>query len=167
MRHNADKANFGRKYGPRIALLRGLVNSLVEHERIKTTVSKAKELRRHVEKAITLGKKGNLHARRLLLSRYPNDATVEKLVGDLSVRFKTRPGGYTKIIKLGARPGDKAEMAYIQFVDYKLPQADEAETVKGDAGAEKRKRVALRAAGKLRKNVRTLQGKARRVSRQK
>ena len=95
-----------------------LVSSLVEHERIKTTVAKAKELRRHVEKAITVGRKGNVSAVRHLISRYHNKDTVFKIVHDLSVRFKDRPGGYTRILKLGPRVGDGAPMAFIEFVDF-------------------------------------------------
>jgi large subunit ribosomal protein L17 len=90
----------------------------VEHGRIKTTVEKAKEARRHVERAITLGKKGTIAARRLILSRYPQVEVMNNIVNDLSVRFKDRSGGYTRIIKLGKRPGDMAEMAFIEFVDY-------------------------------------------------
>jgi large subunit ribosomal protein L17 len=124
MRHKAKTAHLGRSTDARIALLRALVNSLVEHGRIKTTVAKAKELRRHAERAVTLGKKGTLSARRILLSRYPNKDTVQAIMTDISPRFKTRPGGYTRIMKLGNRPGDMAEMALIEWVDYQLPTAD-------------------------------------------
>jgi large subunit ribosomal protein L17 len=123
MRHKAKTAHLGRSTDARIALLRGLVNSLVEHGRIKTTVAKAKELRRHAERAVTLGKKGDLASRRILLSRYPNKSTVKTIMDDLSPRFKSRPGGYTRIMKLGNRPGDMAEMALIEWVDYQLPAA--------------------------------------------
>ncbi|MCB0363891.1 MAG: 50S ribosomal protein L17 [Bdellovibrionaceae bacterium] len=165
MRHKVDKATFGRKQGPRVALMRGLVNSLVMHGRIKTTLPKAKELRRHVEKAVTMGKKGTLHARRTLASRYPNKDTVKALVDDLGVRFKARPGGYTKIIKLGFRPGDKAEMAYIQFVDFTAPEVAGEETVKGDAGAKKREKMAVRGVAKSRKKARKVQSKSRQANR--
>ncbi|MCB0384279.1 MAG: 50S ribosomal protein L17 [Bdellovibrionales bacterium] len=165
MRHKVNKATFGRKQGPRVALMRGLVNSLVMHGRIKTTLPKAKELRRYVERAVTMGKKGTIHARRTLASRYPNKDTVKALVDDLGVRFKSRPGGYTKIIKLGFRPGDKAEMAYIQFVDFTAPEATTEETVKGDAGSKKREKLAVRGASKARKRVRTIQNKSRNANR--
>lgn len=118
MRHRRRVKHFSRKPSARKALLKGLVEALVEHGRIKTTVDKAKETRRHVEKAITLGKKGSVSARRLIFSRYPQVAVVKAIVDDLSVRFKDRSGGYTRIIKLGKRPGDMAEMAFIEFVDY-------------------------------------------------
>lgn len=123
MRHRRRVKHFSRKSGPRKALLRGLVVNLVEHERITTTVEKAKELRRHVEKAITLGKNDDLATRRLLLSRIPNEDTVNSIVTNLAPRFKDRPGGYTRIIKIGRRPGDTAEMAFIEFVDYDYTKA--------------------------------------------
>ncbi len=132
MRHHSKTHSFGRRPDARAALLRGLVDSIVLHERIKTTVAKAKELRKHVEKAITYGKKGGLHTRRILLSSYPNKDTVAKILAELSPRFKDRPGGYTRIIKLGARPGDQAEMAFIEFVDYKLPEEGKETEVKGE-----------------------------------
>lgn len=118
MRHRARVSTFGRKTGPRKALIRGLVYSLVEHGRIKTTLAKAKELRRHVERAVTLGKKNTLHARRLLLERYPNESAVAKIMSDISPSFLKTPGGYTRVLKIGQRPGDKAEMAFIEFVNY-------------------------------------------------
>jgi large subunit ribosomal protein L17 len=118
MRHRRKTKYFSRKSKPRKALLKGLVTALVEHGRIKTTVAKAKELRRHVERAITMGKKGDLNSRRLLLATYPNQDLVQTIVGDLSVRFKERPGGYTRVLKLTNRPGDNAPQAFIEFVDY-------------------------------------------------
>lgn len=166
MRHRAKVATFGRKQGPRIALLRGLVNSLVEHGRIKTTLAKAKELRRHVERAVTVSKRGldketSLHATRLLMSRYPNENTVTTLMKDVGPRFKSRPGGYTKILKLGMRPGDKAEMAYIQWVDY-TPTAKAA----ADADAPKKTdRRQVRALALKRKHLRTIQKDSRKVAR--
>ena len=127
--HRRRVKHFDRKSGPRKALLRGLVTSLIEHGRITTTVDRAKEVRRHVEKAITLGKKGDLSTTRLLLSRFPNKEAVATIMKDLSPRFKTRPGGYTRIIKIGRRPGDTAEMAFLEFVDYdfEAKTADTAE----------------------------------------
>lgn len=133
MRHRSQVAHFGRGHDARRALVRGLVSSLVEHGRIETTVAKAKELRRHAERAVTLAKKGTLDARRLLLSRFPNEITVRSLMSDLAPRFKDRNGGYTRIIKVGKRLGDKAEMALIEWVDYVLPSR--AET--SEKGAKK------------------------------
>ncbi len=118
MKHRSQVSHFGRHPSQRLALIRGLVISLVEHGKIKTTVAKAKELRRHVERAVTLGKKNSLHARRLLLSRYPHPGTVEKILSQWSPHFASRPGGYTRIMKLGPRPGDSAEMAVIEFLEH-------------------------------------------------
>src|SRR4051812_17633658 len=116
MKHRSQVSTFGRKNSARLALFRGLVTSLVEHGRITTTVAKAKELRRHVERAITMGRKNTLHTKRLLFSRYPNLDTVDYIVNDWGPAFLTRPGGYTRILKVGARKGDSAELAIIEFV---------------------------------------------------
>ena len=116
--HRRLVRHFGRKFKARKALLRGLMKSLVEHGRIKTTLIKAKETRRQIEKAVTLGKKGNLNATRVLSARLADSDSALKLVKDIGVRFKDRNGGYTRIIKIGVRPGDKAEMAFLEFVDF-------------------------------------------------
>lgn len=163
MRHNARVKHFGRKTGPRKALWRGLVNSLVEHGRIKTTLAKAKELRRHVEKAITVGKKQSLHARRLLLSRYPNEDAVAQIMESLAPRFKDREGGYTRILKLGQRPGDRAEMAYIQFVDFSPTERAEKLANVDEKVVAAKKRAASKTAAAKKKRVRKLQGQARAV----
>lgn len=152
MRHMAKTAHLGRSTDARKALLRSLTISLVEHGRIKTTVRKAKELRRHVERAITLGKKGNLNSTRLLVSRLHCKDTVKTIMTDLSPRFKTRPGGYTRIIKLGNRPGDMAEMALIEWVDYQLPTpAAEGTTKKAAAKKPAKKAKAAKPAKKATK----------------
>lgn len=161
MRHRARVSTFGRKTGPRKALLRGLVNSLVEHGRIRTTLAKAKELRRHVERAVTMGKKGTLHSQRLLLSRYPNERTVQTIMKDLAPRFKSRPGGYTRILRLGQRPGDRAEMAFIEFVDYTPKTKPEV----SEADAAETKRLTLKATELRKKHLRKRQESARRVFR--
>jgi large subunit ribosomal protein L17 len=145
MRHKAATAHLGRSTKARKGLLRNLVNSLVEHGRITTTVTKAKELRRHVERAVTLGKKGTLHARRVLLSRYPKASTVEALMKDIGPRFKNRPGGYTRVIKLGTRKGDCAEMAFIEWVDYELPKKEESTDKKSKTASKKSPAVAKKA----------------------
>lgn len=141
MRHRRKTKYFSRKFNARKALLRGLIVSLVEHGRIRTTVDKAKELKRHAEKAVTLGKKGDLAARRLLLSRLPNHSAVDKIMTDISPRMKTREGGYTRIIKLDRRPGDQAEMAFIEFVDYDFKTSAKTATApaKGKESAEAKK----------------------------
>ena len=161
MRHRARVSTFGRKTGPRTALIRGLVTSMVEHGRIKTTLAKAKELRRHVEKAVTTGKDQTLHARRLLMARYPNEACVSKIMTDLAPRFKDRAGGYTRILKLGVRPGDSAEMAYIEFVDYAPVVPTEVEA----KAAAKTKKTLARAVAAKKKRLTKAQGAARRVQR--
>jgi len=142
-----------------------LVYSLVEHGRIKTTVERAKEIRRHVEKAITIGKGDQeLHARRLLLSRYPNDNVVQLLTTDLKKRFAKRPGGYTRIIRVGARPGDQADMAFLEFVDYEPAKATDETTVKGkkkDDKTEERMRAKAVEKARLRKRVRKMKNESR------
>ncbi|MGE4132323.1 MAG: 50S ribosomal protein L17 [Bdellovibrionales bacterium] len=166
MRHRSKRHNFHRRPGPRVALIRGMVYSLVECGRIKTTVARAKEVRRHVEKAITLGKSGTLNSRRLLLSRYPNDSVVETLVTDLSKRFAKRPGGYTRIVKLGARAGDKADMAFLEFVDFTPEKTTDKETtVKGDVSVKVRTRTKLAQKTRSRKRVRAIQSQSRREAR--
>jgi large subunit ribosomal protein L17 len=166
MRHRSKRHSFHRRPGPRLALIRGLVYSLVENGRIKTTLAKAKEIKRQAEKAITVGKRGGLHARRILLSRYPNEGVVETLLGDLSKRFAKREGGYTRIVKLGARPGDQADVAYLEFVDFVPPKATNAEAVKpADEKLQARVKANVIARAKVRRNVRKIQNKSRRESR--
>jgi large subunit ribosomal protein L17 len=116
--HRKYCKTFSRKFNARKALIRGLVDSLIKEERILTTLAKAKELRRHVERTVTIGKKGDLASRRLLLSRLASRSAVEKVFKNLADRFRSRAGGYTRIIKVGPRAGDKAPMAMIEFVDF-------------------------------------------------
>ena len=164
MRHRINNQTFGRKAGPKKALVRGLVNSLVGHGRIRTTLAKAKYIRPIIEKAVTLGQRENsLHARRTLLSMYPNKETVDRIMKDISPRFKGRPGGYTRIIKLGPRSGDMADMAYIEFVDYVLPEAQSEETVVASDNQLERKVTRRRVDHK--KSVRRMQGESRRINR--
>lgn len=159
MRHRVVKNSFSRRNGPRKALLRGLVNALVENGRIKTTLRKAKVTRSKVEKAITRGKEDTVHNRRILSAHYPNKNTVLTVFNDLSQRFKDRPGGYTRIIKLGPRPGDNAPMAYIEFVDFDP-------TKKGRRGALLDQSSQLNQSLKLRKKKRKTQEKSRIINRQ-
>ncbi|MFS4458065.1 50S ribosomal protein L17 [Bdellovibrio sp. HCB2-146] len=173
--HRRRVKHFDRKSGPRKALLRGLVTSLIEHGRITTTVDRAKEVRRHVEKAITLGKKGDLATIRLLMSRYPNKEAVQTIVKDLAPRFKTRPGGYTRIIKIGRRPGDTAEMAFLEFVDYDFEAASAqpeekadkkaAKTEKAAKPAAKAKKASTKLVAAKKKSVKKTQKKARAAAR--
>ncbi len=138
MRHRRRVKHFSRKPTARKALIKGLVSSLVEHGRIKTTVEKAKEIRRHVERAITKGKTDDLSTLRLLTSRFSSLDTARSLIKDLGVRMKDRPGGYTRIIKIGRRPGDTAEMAFLEFVDFDWKAKDaELEAAKKAKPAKK------------------------------
>ena len=105
-------------------MLRNQAQELLRHERIKTTVAKAKELRPFVEKLITLGKKDSLHARRRAFSILSSKTVVRRLFTDVSPRFSERPGGYTRILKLGPRKGDGASMAFIELVDYRFKGAE-------------------------------------------
>ena len=123
MRHRCDNQLYGYKQGPRKALLRSLVYSLVEHGRIHTTLAKAKEVRRHAEKAITQAKKKTLHSRRILLSRFPNKKTISLIIEKLGPKFSNRSGGYTRIIKTMPRKGDMASMAYLEFINYSKDKA--------------------------------------------
>jgi len=117
MRHRIAGRTFGRRSGPRKALIRGLVSNLIASERIVTTVAKAKELRMYVEPLVTLAKRGDLHARRLIAGQVYGKEAVQKLFDDLAVRFKDRAGGYTRIMKSNQRLGDGAPMAFIEFLD--------------------------------------------------
>jgi large subunit ribosomal protein L17 len=104
-------------------MLRNMATSLVLHERIDTTLQKAKEVRSLVEKMITLGKRGDLHSRRLAGSFLFDDEAVAKVFSGLATRFKDRPGGYTRILKKGFRVGDSADLATLEFVDFEVKTA--------------------------------------------
>ncbi len=117
MRHLKAGRKFGRTSAHRKALFRNLVQALIQRERISTTLAKAKELRGKVEKTITLGKKGTLHARRQAFKLAPAKEAVQKVFGPLAERYANRPGGYTRIIRIGHRRGDDAPMAFIELVD--------------------------------------------------
>jgi large subunit ribosomal protein L17 len=117
MRHQKSGRKLNRTSSHRIAMFRNMTASLFEHEQIKTTLAKAKELRRVAEPLITLGKEPSVANRRLAYARLRDRAAVSKLFDDLGMRFKNRPGGYLRIIKCGHRAGDNAPMAYVQLVD--------------------------------------------------
>ena len=123
MRHLKQGRKLGRTAAHRKALLRNLVTALLGHERIITTEPKAKELRRIADKLVTLGKRGDLHARRQALRVIRSNAVVRKLFDDIAPRLADRHGGYTRILHLGYRPGDAAAMAVIELVDAPPPQA--------------------------------------------
>ncbi len=118
MKHKVAGRKLGRNASHRKAMLRNMVTSLLEHERIVTTVPKAKEARRVAEKMITLGKRGDLHARRQAMSYIRSKAVVAKLFDDLSEQYADRQGGYTRIIRTGTRVGDAAPMAIVELVGY-------------------------------------------------
>ncbi len=126
MRHGHGLRKHKRTSEHRLAMLRNIMNSLLEQEVIKTTVPKAKELRRVVEPMITLAKEPTLANRRLAFDRLRNRDIVTKLFNELGPRFKTRPGGYTRILKMGFRVGDNAPMALVELVDRPEVAADAA-----------------------------------------
>ena len=117
MRHARGYRRLNRTHEHRKAMFSNMAGSLIEHEQIKTTLPKAKELRPIVEKMITLAKRGDLHARRLVTSKLKQDSYVEKLFNVLGPRYKERKGGYVRILKAGFRYGDMASMAIIELVD--------------------------------------------------
>jgi large subunit ribosomal protein L17 len=117
MRHGLAGRKLGVTSTHRAAMFRNMANALLKHERITTTLPKAKELRPVAEKLITLGKRGGLHARRLAHAQLRDDVIVGKLFGPLAERYKARNGGYTRVLKAGVRYGDAASMAVIELVD--------------------------------------------------
>ena len=117
MRHRQGLRKLTRTSAHRLAMLRNMANSLLTHEAIKTTVPKAKELRRVVEPLITLAKESTLANRRLVFDRTRDRDVVMKLFAELGPRYKARPGGYTRILKMGYRVGDNAPMAFVELVD--------------------------------------------------
>ena len=151
MRHNVAHRKLGRVTEHRIALLRNQAIALLRHEHIETTMPKAKELRPFVERLITIAKRGvaaggadgkALHARRLVLAELPDKAVVGKLFETLAPRFAERPGGYTRILRVGFRRGDAAEVAHVELVGSEFnPKAEEEEAAKKEAAKPKAKGV--------------------------
>jgi large subunit ribosomal protein L17 len=125
MRHRHGLRKLNRTSSHRLAMLRNMSNSLIEHEVIKTTLPKAKELRKVVEPLITLGKKPSLANRRLAFNRLRDRDSVTKLFGVLGPRYATRPGGYLRVLKFGFRVGDNAPMALVELLD--RPEVEEVE----------------------------------------
>ena len=155
MRHNVGYRKLGRTSGHRRALLRNLATDLFRHERLKTTLPKARELRPFAEKLITLARRDDLHARRQVVRQISDKAVVKKLFDTIAPRFATRPGGYTRALKLGPRHGDGADMAIVELVgseptfkkrkedkkarrgrDAKAREKAAAETTEGAGGSE-------------------------------
>jgi large subunit ribosomal protein L17 len=134
MRHNVRGRKLGRTTEHRQALFRNQLASLVESGRIHTTLSKAKELRPIAEKVVTKGKRGTVDARRQVRRWISRRDLVKKLFDDVAPRFQERNGGYLRILKLGPRPGDGAEMAILEWVDYKLEGIDKKAAARGEKG---------------------------------
>jgi large subunit ribosomal protein L17 len=146
MRHQLSGRQLSRNSSHRHALLRNMSVSLLRYETIKTTLPKAKELRRVVEPLITLGKADSDANRRLAFSRLRDDEVVEKLFTDLGPRFKARPGGYTRILRMMPRPGDNAPMALMQLVDGPVTAAGTADA-EAEGKAKSRKRTKAKTEG--------------------
>lgn len=127
MRHRKSGRQLNRNSAHRKAMFRNMAGSLFEHELIKTTLPKAKELRRVAEPLITLAKEDSVAKRRLAFARLRDQAAVAKLFNELGPRYAGRPGGYLRILKCGYRPGDKAPMAFVELVDRPIIEQDEAE----------------------------------------
>jgi len=121
VRHHRSGRKLGRDASHRKALYANLAGALIEHGRIKTTAAKAKEVKPVAEQMITLGRRGGVHARRQALAFLRSQDVVHKLFSDVGPRFADRPGGYTRILRIGPRPGDAAEMVYLELVDF-LPE---------------------------------------------
>lgn len=126
MRHRKDHRKLSRNTAHRTAMLRNMVTSLFEHEELRTTTAKAKEVRRVAERMITLGKQGTLAARRRALATIRSKEVAAKVFDELAKRYQKRPGGYTRQFKLGPRRGDNAEISIIQLVDARKPDGGEA-----------------------------------------
>jgi len=142
MRHRARSRKLGRTSAHRKAMYRNMVTSLLDHESIRTTDAKAKEVRRLAERMITLGKRGGLHARRRALRVIRSRHITEKVFDDLAERYRSRPGGYTRVLKLGPRVGDAASLSVVQLVE----SGAEAEEPKGKKAT--RKKAAAKPAAK-------------------
>lgn len=145
MQHNRAGRKLGRTTAHRKSLFRNQLSSLITHERIQTTLPKAKDLRPLIEKMVTLGKRGGLHARRLALKTIPEATTVKKLFEEIAPRFKERAGGYTRIMKLGRRQGDGAEMAILEFIDFDWAHRQAEKKVAAKAAEEKKQSLLERA----------------------
>lgn len=118
MRHKVSGRLFGRTANQRKALLRGLIASLFEYQRIETTLAKAKEVKKLAERVVTLGVKGDLHSKRVALSQVPNRNAIAKLFNEIAPRFSGRNGGYLRLVQTRNRVNDAAPMAVLEFVDY-------------------------------------------------
>jgi large subunit ribosomal protein L17 len=136
MRHGAGYRKLNRTHEHRKAMFANMAGSLIEHEQIKTTLPKAKELKRIIDKLITLGKRGDLHARRMAAAQLKQDIHVQKLFATLGPRYTERPGGYCRVLKAGFRYGDMAPMAIIELVDRDRDAKGSADRARLEAEAE-------------------------------
>jgi large subunit ribosomal protein L17 len=137
LRHRRSGRKLGRDASHRKALYANLAGALIEHGRIKTTVAKAKAVRPVAEQMITLGRRGDIHARRQAMAFLRSQEVVHKLFAEVAPRFRERPGGYSRIVRIGPRPGDSAEMAYLELVDFSAEEQAEEK-------AERRRRLLRR-----------------------
>ena len=136
MRHGDGRRKLNRTSSHRQAMLANMAGALITHEQIKTTLPKAKELRPYVERLVTLGKRGDLHARRQAAAKLKEAGQVSKLFAEIAERYKDRPGGYLRIMKAGFRYGDMAPMAIIEFVDRDPSAKGAADLAREEAAAE-------------------------------
>ncbi|MAP24303.1 MAG: 50S ribosomal protein L17 [Rickettsiales bacterium] len=136
MRHNVKGRKFGRDSSHKMAMMNNLAKSLIEHEQIRTTLPKAKDLRSYVERLITVGAKNTLHARRQLIAKLGTGVATDKLMTTLSERFAKRPGGYTRVLKAGFRQGDNAPMAVIELVDREASTSGQSKIKEGQEAVE-------------------------------
>jgi large subunit ribosomal protein L17 len=146
MRHRKSGRQLNRNSSHRKAMFRNMAVSMFDHELIKTTLPKAKELRRVVEPLVTLAKEDSVANRRLAFSRLRDDAVVAKLFSEIGPRYKERSGGYLRILKCGYRPGDKAPMAYVEMVD--RPEVEEVEKKKKKKRTKKMRHLLKKKKGK-------------------
>jgi large subunit ribosomal protein L17 len=160
MRHGYANRKLGRTSSHRNAMFRNQLASLIESERIITTLPKAKELRPLAEKLITLAKNDSVHARRQAARQVPDDTLIAKLFDTLGPRFSTRPGGYTRIMKLGARRGDAAEMAILELVERTAAAEADAPATPAKGGKKKAAAPAAEPAGDEKKRSRKAAPKA-------
>lgn len=136
MYHRKQGRKLGRRRDQRVALLRNLAISLIQEERIETTVTRAKEVRRVAERLVTYAKRGDLHGRRLIIGKLGNQPEVAaKLIDDIAPRYKNRQGGYTRILKTGFRRGDAAPSALIEFIKDDAPKARKRKAAQKDEAA--------------------------------
>lgn len=140
MRHKSSGRLFGRTANQRKALLKGIVSSLLEYQRIETTLAKAKAAKAIAERIVTMGIKGDLHSKRLVLSYVPNRAVVAKLFSEIAPRFSNRNGGYLRLVQTRNRVKDGAPMAVLEFIDYEsIKKPKEEKKAKAEKKTEEKK----------------------------